>query len=75
MALESRGYVGRQVNSESVRSVVQDLSYPDWLLLYYLSMSMEKTNFGALLDRMAKDEAGSGGGGYRSSDEYDDNET
>ncbi len=31
------------------------LSYADWLILYYLAQSMDKTNFGELLSKLDDD--------------------
>ena len=69
MLLENSGYVDRQivkvqskkktayshVRREDIKEVVSKLSYPDWLVLFYLAQSMEKGNFGELLSRLASD--------------------
>ena len=43
------------VRREDIKEVVSKLSYPDWLVLFYLAQSMEKGNFGDLLARLASD--------------------
>ena len=69
MLLENSGYVDRQivkdqskkktmyahVRREDIKEVVSKLSYPDWLVLFYLAQSMDKGNFGELLARLASD--------------------
>ena len=43
------------ISRKDIEDVVSKLSYPDWLVLFYLSQSMEKGNFGELLTRVASD--------------------
>ena len=64
MKLEARQHINTDVSRETVEDVVRAMSYPDWLILYYLSMSMDKKNFGALIKKLAiqqKEDCGSEG--------------
>lgn len=53
--LENMGYLDQNVGREQAEAVVSTLSYSDWLILYYLAQSMDKTNFGALISQLADD--------------------
>ena len=69
LLLENSGFVDKQIikdqskrksayahiSRKDIEDVVSKLSYPDWLVLFYLSQSMEKGNFGELLTRIASD--------------------
>jgi hypothetical protein len=35
--------------------VVHNVSYSDWMILYYLAQSMDKQNFAALVEKLADD--------------------
>ena len=55
MKLESRGFLGKNIDREEIQQVVGQMSYADWLILYYLAQAMDKKNFGDLLHAMACD--------------------
>ena len=69
LQLENSGYIDKQIikdqskkktayahiSRKDIEDVVSKLSYPDWLVLFYLSQSMEKGNFGELLTRVASE--------------------
>ena len=69
LRLENYGYVDRDIVKDQskkktayahirradIEDVVSKLSYPDWLILFYLAQSMEKGNFGELLAKLASD--------------------
>ena len=59
MLLESKGHATGTVNKHDIDHVVSNLSYSDWLILYYLEQSMNKKNFGELLQKMSTEEYGS----------------
>jgi len=51
--LEEFGVRDKKIHPETLSSVLDHLSYSDWLLLYYLAQCMDKTSFSKLVSRMA----------------------
>lgn len=49
------GLRSRRVAPGTLERVLDQLSYPDWLLLYYLAQSMDKANFARLINKMGDD--------------------
>jgi len=54
--LETRGYLGRNVNQQDVERVVSQMSYSDFLIFYFLAQAMDKKNFGDLIREMANED-------------------
>ena len=54
--LETRGFLGRNVDREDVEKVVGQMSYSDFLIFYYLAQSMDKKNFGDLIRYMSNED-------------------
>ena len=54
--LETRGFLGRNVDREDVEKVVSQMSYSDFLIFYYLAQSMDKKNFGDLIRYMSNED-------------------
>ena len=54
--METRGYLGRNVNQQDVERVVSQMSYSDFLIFYFLAQAMDKKNFGDLIREMANED-------------------
>jgi hypothetical protein len=47
--------MGKNVDRNEISQVINQMSYPDFLIVYYLAQAMTKKNFGELLHAMAED--------------------
>ena len=69
LKLENAGYVDHKVVKDQskkktsyaivhradIEEVVSKITFSDWLILYYLAQSMDKGNFGELLQKLSTD--------------------
>ena len=55
MQLQNLGYLDQNQFRKDIDLVVGNVSYSDWLILYYLAQCMDKNNFVALISKMAED--------------------
>jgi len=53
--LQNLGYLDDSKFREDMEVVVHNVSYSDWMILYYLAQSMDKQNFAALVEKLADD--------------------
>ena len=54
--LEEFGFRHSRGQGGQVERVLAALTYPDWLILYYLAQCMEKKNFSLLVSKMCERE-------------------
>ena len=54
--LEEFGFRHSRGHGGQVERVLAALTYPDWLILYYLAQCMEKKNFSLLVSKMCERE-------------------
>lgn len=52
--LDSRGHLDKEVKRKNVHAVISRISYSDWLILYYLAQSMDKRNFGQVIEKLSE---------------------
>jgi hypothetical protein len=53
--LQNLGYLDDSKFREDMEVVVHNVSYSDWMILYYLAQSMDKKNFAVLVEKLADD--------------------
>ena len=52
--LEEYGLRHTQSQRGGVEKILADMTYPDWLILYYLAQCMDKKNFNQLVTKMCE---------------------
>ncbi len=51
--LEGLGHLSYSVKRDEVEKVLNQVTYTDWLILYYLAAALNRENFGALIANLA----------------------
>ena len=51
--LEGLGHLSYSVKRDEVEKVLNQVTYADWLILYYLAAALNRENFGALIANLS----------------------